>query len=85
MKNQELAEIFYQIADILELLGVEWKPQAYRKAASFLESLTTPIEDIYKKNGLKGLDKLPGIGKSTHTLRRHLHLPIKEKRPDEKI
>ncbi|MBS3154879.1 DNA polymerase/3'-5' exonuclease PolX [Candidatus Woesearchaeota archaeon] len=64
MKNQELAEIFYQIADILELLGVEWKPQAYRKAASFLESLTTPIEDIYKKNGLKGLDKLPGIGKS---------------------
>ena len=64
MKNQELAEIFYQIADILELLEVEWKPQAYRKAASFLESLTTPIEDIYKKNGLKGLDKLPGIGKS---------------------
>jgi len=64
MKNQELAEIFYKIADILELQNVEWKPQAYRKAARSLESLSEPIEEIYHKDGLKGLDDLPGIGKS---------------------
>ena len=50
------------MADILELQEVEWKPQAYRKAARSLESLTTPVEDIYKKNGLKGLDEIPGVG-----------------------
>jgi len=62
MKNQEIADILYRIADILELQEVEWKPQAYRKAARSLESLTTPVEDIYKRNGLKSLDEIPGIG-----------------------
>ena len=36
MKNQEIAQIFYNIADILEMKGVEWKPRAYRKAARAL-------------------------------------------------
>ncbi len=71
MKNLELAKIFNEIADILEIQDIQWKPQAYRKAASSIASLSIDIEKIYKKSGLKGLDSIPGVGK-------HLALKIEE-------
>lgn len=64
MKNSEIAEIFFKIADILELKKVMWKPLAYRKVARTLESLKKPIKEIYKKNSLKGLEAISGIGKN---------------------
>jgi len=59
--NEEIAGIFYEIADILEIKKVRWKPQAYRMAAQTLESCGN-VGEIYKKEGRQGLDKLPGIG-----------------------
>ena len=60
--NIEIASIFYEMADILELQQVRWKPQAYRMAAQTLESLYVDVKTIYKKDGAKGIDNLPGIG-----------------------
>ncbi len=62
MKNQEIAKIFYDMADILELLSVEWKPRAYRRAAQSIELLSEDIEIIYKKGGLKKIEEIPGVG-----------------------
>jgi len=62
MINSEIAKIFYEIADILEMRNVEWKPQAYRKAAKSIENLKQDLIDIYDKGGLKALDEIPGIG-----------------------
>jgi len=62
MKNQELIKIFYDIAEILEIKKIEWKPRAYRKAALSIQSLSEDIEDIYKEKGLAGLKEIPGIG-----------------------
>lgn len=62
MKNQEIAQIFYNIADILEMKNVQWKPAAYRKAARALESLSEPVEDVFKEGGIKALEDIPGIG-----------------------
>jgi len=62
MLNFEISKIFYEIADILEMKSVQWKPAAYRKAARSVESLQEPVEDLYKKGGLKALEDLPGIG-----------------------
>jgi len=62
MINYELARIFYSIADMLEILGVAWKPIAYRKAARSIESLKEPASEIYKKGGVAALQELPGIG-----------------------
>ena len=62
MKNQELAKIFYKIADYLEMDGVAFKPYAYRKVAIALESLEEDIENIYKKGGPESLKKVPGVG-----------------------
>jgi DNA polymerase (family 10) len=64
MKNQEIAKIFYEIADYLEMEGVAFKPYAYQKAAITLETLEEDVEDIYKRGGLKTLMEIPGIGES---------------------
>ena len=59
MKNLEIARILNHIADILELQEVQWKPQAYRKAAQAVEFLTEDIKDIYKRGEL---EDIPGVG-----------------------
>ncbi len=64
MKNQELAKIFYEIADYLEMESVPFKPYAYQKAAIALEALEKDVSEIYKNEGLAGLKKIPGVGES---------------------
>jgi DNA polymerase (family 10) len=64
MKNQEIAKIFHEIADYLEMEGVQFKPYAYQKAAFSLESLEKDIEEVYKKGGGKAIEEIPGVGKS---------------------
>jgi DNA polymerase (family 10) len=62
LKNKEIADIFYQIADIYEMQDVDFKPRAYRKAAQNIESLGNDIEEVYDNGKLKDI---PGVGKST--------------------
>lgn len=60
MKNQLIVKILNNIADILELQEVEFKPVAYRRAAQSIESLSEAIEDIYERGEL---EEIPGVGK----------------------
>lgn len=64
MKNQEIANIFYEIADFLEMEGVQFKPYAYQKAALTLETMEKDVGEIYKKGGIGALEEIPGVGKS---------------------
>ncbi|MBU4338396.1 DNA polymerase III, partial [Patescibacteria group bacterium] len=64
MKNKEIAKIFYELADYLEMEGVAFKPYAYQKAATTLETLEEDLEEIYKRGGREALLKIPGIGES---------------------
>lgn len=60
MKNQEIARIFNEIADRLELKDENpFRIRAYRRAALNIESLSKRVEDIPKKE----LMEIPGIGK----------------------
>jgi DNA polymerase (family 10) len=61
MKNLLVAKILNEIADILEMQNVEFKPRAYRKAARTVESLSKPIEEVYEEHKLK---ELSGVGES---------------------
>lgn len=62
MKNQELAEIFEKIGDILELKEENrFKILAYRRVAQALRNLTTDVETIYKEGRLK---EIPGVGEA---------------------
>src|SRR3989338_2844560 len=60
MKNLEIAKILYNIANMLELQGVEFKPNAYRKAAQSIESLPEDIMEIYQRGEL---EEILGVGK----------------------
>ena len=47
--NKSIAEIFYQIAEILELKGQVWESRAYQKAARTIEMFSKDVSDIYKE------------------------------------
>ncbi len=60
MKNKEIAQIFYRIADALEFKGEQvFRILAYRKAARIIEELSEDIEVLNKEGKLKDI---PGIG-----------------------
>lgn len=59
--NQEIADILFEIADILEIEGTQFKPRAYRRAAQSIETLP---ESIAKLNERGELEKIPGVGAS---------------------
>lgn len=67
VSNQDIAAMFSRMAELHEINGVAYKPAAYRKAAKIVEGLQENLTDIYKKQSLKGLEALSGIGKSTAT------------------
>jgi DNA polymerase (family 10) len=61
MKNREIATVFNNIADILEIRGENpFRIRAYRKAAQNVENLAEDIAVLAEKGELS---KLPGIGK----------------------
>ena len=61
MRNKEVAQIFRQIAEILEIQDESpFRIRAYLKAAQNVESLSRDIAEIAKKDEL---EKIPGIGK----------------------
>lgn len=60
--NQKLAKILYEIAALLDMKAVAFKPLAYEKAAYSIESLEEDVAEIYKKGGLKALEDIPGVG-----------------------
>ncbi len=61
MSNQDLAQMFLDIADILEINGVQWEPRAYRKAALTISTLAVDISDVYRQGKLMELE---GVGRS---------------------
>ncbi len=59
MKNQEIARIFNDIADLLEIKGENpFRIRAYRRAAQNIEGLTRDVAETPKDE----LIKIPGIG-----------------------
>lgn len=62
MKNFEVAFIFYDIADILEIKGENFfKIRAYRKAAHTIENLPMDVKELA---GESRLQEIEGIGKA---------------------
>ncbi len=64
MTNKEISKILFEISEYLAMDDVEFKPRAYEKAAEIIEDLNEEVEDIYKRDGIKGLEKIPTIGKA---------------------
>lgn len=62
MNNQNVAEVLYEIADLLDIKGeIFFKTRAYRMAAQKIEVLDEDINDLVKEERLTDID---GIGKA---------------------
>ena len=61
MNNQHIAQIFYEIADLLDIKGDSFfKSRAYRIAAQKIETIDEDLNTLRKK---QDLTEIPGIGK----------------------
>ena len=63
MKNIEIARVFHDIADLLELKGEnQFKVRAYKRAAHTIEQLPKELDIILKDD--VNLKTIPGIGEA---------------------
>jgi putative hydrolase len=63
--NQAIAEKLRELADLLEQQDANpYRVNAYRRAARTVTDLEEPLSDLAGREGIEGLDRLPGIGRS---------------------
>lgn len=63
MSNQEIAKILNEMAALLDMEGVPFKPRAYEKAAQGVEALDREARDIWELGGLKALEEISCVGR----------------------
>ena len=65
MDNAQIASVFNNIGDLLELKGeVVFKTRAYKKAARAIEHHPTELSQIFREEGDEGLSKVPSVGQA---------------------
>lgn len=65
MNNEEIAERFERLANLMEIRGDDqFRIRSYRNAAQMIETWPTPLKRIAAEEGVKGLQALPGVGKA---------------------
>ena len=63
-QKEDLIKLFNEIAELLEIQGVAFKPAAYRRAVHGLENFNGNISQLYQEEGKKALRRIPGVGES---------------------
>ena len=65
MDNEDIARRFHRFAALMELRGDDpFRWRSYRNAAEAIEVWPTPLKDIAEKEGVEGLQEIPGVGKA---------------------
>lgn len=59
LNNLEITQIFYEIANLLEIKGHKFRSRAYRRAAQTIETLPETLLEISKRGEL---EKIQGVG-----------------------
>ena len=65
MNNETIARRFYRLAALMEVRGDDpFRWRSYRNAAEAIEVWPTPLKEIAEKDGVPGLQEIPGVGKA---------------------
>jgi putative hydrolase len=68
-ENQELTLQLEQIAGLLDAQGASpFRVNAYRRAAGTVRESVEAMADLFAREGVQGLERLPGIGRSIASL-----------------
>jgi DNA polymerase (family 10) len=77
VRNDEVAALLYEIADLLEMSGEDrFRPISYRRAARSVEALAEDIEDVARQGRLR---EIPGVGEA---ISEKIHKFLKEGKID---
>src|SRR2546426_7856325 len=62
MQNPDIARLFDEVADLLEIQGANpFRVRAYRNAARVVRDYPDPLDDVVR-SGERDLTEIPGIG-----------------------
>lgn len=65
MNNEAIARKFYRLAALMEIRGDDpFRLRSYRNAAEAIEVWPTPLNEIAEREGVAGLQEIPGVGKA---------------------
>src|ERR1051325_11484067 len=65
MDNAAISKKFYRLAGLMEIRGDDpFRLRSYRNAAEAIEVWPTPLKEIAEKEGVTGLQEIPGVGKA---------------------
>ena len=65
MDNKEIARRFYRLSALMEVRGDDpFRLRSYRNAAEAIEVWPTSLKEIADKEGVAGLQEIPGVGKA---------------------
>jgi DNA polymerase (family X) len=65
MDNEAIARRFHRLAALMEIRGDDpFRWRSYRNAAEAIEVWPTPLQEIAEKEGMTGLQEIPGVGKA---------------------
>ena len=65
MNNEEIARRFDQLAQMMEIRGDDfYRIRSYRNAAEVIREWPRELREIAAKEGVKGLQALPGVGRA---------------------
>src|SRR5262245_31444693 len=65
MDNKEIARRFYRLSALMEVRGADpFRLRSYRNAAEAIEVWPTSLKEIAEKEGVAGLQEIPGVGKA---------------------
>jgi DNA polymerase (family 10) len=65
MNNAEIARRFHRLSALMEIRGDDpFRLRSYRNAAEAIEVWPTPLKEIAEKEGVAGLQEIPGVGKA---------------------
>src|SRR3990167_11327172 len=63
MLNEKIAKILLNFALYLDMEDERFRPRAFERAGRIIGAMETDIAEIYKKEGIGGLEKIPEVGK----------------------
>ena len=65
MDNKEIARRFHRLAALMEVRGDDpFRLRSYRNAAEAIEVWPTSLKEIADREGVTGLQEIPGVGKA---------------------
>ncbi len=64
LANADVARVLREIALLLDMEGVPFKPRSYERAAQSVEAWDAPCAEMLQAGGVKALAQIPDVGKS---------------------